>query len=183
MAKVTGPLMSLDASGGFAGTLVFGKWKGRNTVRQLVTPSNPQSELQEDARNAIRAVGSMQRFANLSTELGDGRLVTDKQALIDSAPAGQAWNGWLAKCAIGAGAMNIETAQAAWVATESGEKTAWDAAADALSPPILAAYQTDEFGVAGTPLSSGNVFYLYTYALFIAGIGDAPVDATPPVYA
>ena len=34
--------MSMDAAGAFGGTLVFGKWKGRNTVRQLVTPSNPQ---------------------------------------------------------------------------------------------------------------------------------------------
>jgi hypothetical protein len=183
MAKVTGPLMSLDASGGFAGTLVFGKWKGRNVVRQLVTPSNPQSELQEDARNGIRAVGQAQKFANASLDLGDGRLVTDKQALIDSAPAGQAWNGWLAKCMIGLGAINLETAQASWVATSAPNKVTWDAAADALTPPILAAYQTDEFGVAGTPLSSGNVFWLYTYGLFIAGIGDAPVAATPPVYA
>lgn len=183
MAKVTGPLMSLDASGGFAGTLVFGKWKGRNTVRQLVTPSNPQSTLQEAARNAVRAVGVAQKFANACLDFGDGRAVTDKQALIDSAPSGQAWNGWLAKCMIGLGAINIETAQASWEATTGGNKTTWDAAADALTPAILSAYQTDEFGVAGTPLTSGNVFWLYTYGLYIAGIGDLPVAATPPVYA
>ncbi len=43
MAKTTGPLMSLDASGTVAKTLVFSKWKGRNYVRQWVIPSNPQS--------------------------------------------------------------------------------------------------------------------------------------------
>ena len=51
MAKVTGPLMSMDAAGAFGGTLVFGKWKGRNTVRQLVTPSDPQKAGQTAARN------------------------------------------------------------------------------------------------------------------------------------
>ena len=33
MAKTTGPLFSMDASGKFGGALVFGKWKGRNVVR------------------------------------------------------------------------------------------------------------------------------------------------------
>ena len=51
MAKVSGPLMSMDASGKFGGALVFSKWKGRNVVRQLVIPGNPNSAGQEAARN------------------------------------------------------------------------------------------------------------------------------------
>lgn len=43
MAKITGPLMSLDASGSVASTITFSKWKGRNYVRQTVTPSNPKT--------------------------------------------------------------------------------------------------------------------------------------------
>ncbi len=43
MARVNGPLMSLDASGSIGGTMVFSKWKGRPYVRQLVRPSNPKS--------------------------------------------------------------------------------------------------------------------------------------------
>jgi hypothetical protein len=50
MARTVGPLMSLDASGQVAGTIVFSKWKGRNYVRQLVTPSNPNSDLQISTR-------------------------------------------------------------------------------------------------------------------------------------
>jgi len=46
MARLTGPLMSLDASGSVAGSLTFAKWKGRNYVRQLVTPANPKSAAQ-----------------------------------------------------------------------------------------------------------------------------------------
>lgn len=50
MALVTGPLLSLDASGQVAGSLVFSKWKGRPYVRQLVTPSNPKSAGQVSTR-------------------------------------------------------------------------------------------------------------------------------------
>lgn len=46
MALTTAPLMSLDASGSVAKTIVFSKWKGRNYVRQHVTPSNPRTPSQ-----------------------------------------------------------------------------------------------------------------------------------------
>lgn len=50
MALVTGPLLSLDARGKMAGSLVFSNWKGRPTVRQLVVPSNPKSGAQTGQR-------------------------------------------------------------------------------------------------------------------------------------
>ena len=54
MARTVGPLMSLDASGSVAGTIVFSKWKGRNYVRQLVTPANPNTALQVSTRAMMR---------------------------------------------------------------------------------------------------------------------------------
>lgn len=42
--------MSFDASGKIANTIVFSKWKGRNYVRQLVTPLNPRSASQTGMR-------------------------------------------------------------------------------------------------------------------------------------
>lgn len=50
MAKVTGPLLSMDASGTVAGTAVFSKWKGRNYVRTRVIPHNPKSAAQTGVR-------------------------------------------------------------------------------------------------------------------------------------
>lgn len=50
MALVTGPLLSLDARGKMGGALVFSNWKGRPTVRKLVTPSNPKSGAQTGQR-------------------------------------------------------------------------------------------------------------------------------------
>ncbi len=50
MATVTGPFMSIDASGTFAGTLTATKWKGRNVMRQKVSPANPRSGAQTGVR-------------------------------------------------------------------------------------------------------------------------------------
>ena len=51
MAKVTGPLMSISASGTFAKTLVYSRWKGRPYVRERVIPDNPRSALQTGVRS------------------------------------------------------------------------------------------------------------------------------------
>lgn len=53
MARVTGPLMSVDASGTYAKSIVFSKWKGRNYVRELVTPTNPKSAKQLGVRSMM----------------------------------------------------------------------------------------------------------------------------------
>jgi len=54
MAIVKGPCMSLDASGSLAGAVVFSKWKGRNYIRQLVTPANPKSGAQSGFRASMK---------------------------------------------------------------------------------------------------------------------------------
>lgn len=182
MAKTNGPLFSMDASGKFAGALVFTKWKGRPVVRQLVTPSNPQSADQEAARNRQRAAAAGQFWANHTALKYPGHTETDKALLIAAAPAGQAWNGFLVKSMIGAGFVTYTAAQAAWSALSSGQKSAWDAAAAALTPAIPATAQTVAGGGAGTPLTAGNTFFLYVYGLYAAGLNAIPTG-TPPTYA
>jgi len=53
MARVKGPLFSLEASGSVAETIVYSKWKGRQYVRQHTIPLNPQSALQINVRTAM----------------------------------------------------------------------------------------------------------------------------------
>ncbi|SFM05094.1 hypothetical protein [Halanaerobium salsuginis] len=59
MAKVTGPLFSLDASGKFADSLVFAKWKGINTVRQYAHPTNANTAKQQAVRKAFTAASAL----------------------------------------------------------------------------------------------------------------------------
>lgn len=50
MAKVKAPLMSFDARGQIAKSLVYLGWKGLKTVRQYVIPANPKTQAQQDQR-------------------------------------------------------------------------------------------------------------------------------------
>lgn len=59
MARVTGPLMSIDASGTLGKTLTFAKWKGRNYVRERVIPANPKSALQTGVRSMMSFLSQM----------------------------------------------------------------------------------------------------------------------------
>jgi hypothetical protein len=65
MVKVNAPAMSLDASGKLGNALVFSKWKGRNYIRQLVTPLNPQSGGQVGVRAMFKFLS--QAWAGLGT--------------------------------------------------------------------------------------------------------------------
>lgn len=182
MAKVSGPLMSMDARGKFGNTLVFSGWKGRPTVRQLVTPSNPQSADQTTARNRVRVLGAIQRFINQSALVNANLTLTDKAEIQAITPSGQAWNGFLVDSAIGAGAITYAAAQAAYAALAAGEKTAWVNAAGALTPAIPAVAQSTAGGGTGTPMTAGEVFFIQEYALYVMGLQTVP-GATPTVYA
>jgi len=57
MAKVTGPLYSMTASGKIADAMVFFSWKGVSVVRQWLVPANPQSAGQGDIRLVIGGLG------------------------------------------------------------------------------------------------------------------------------
>lgn len=50
MARVTGPLHSDTASGTFAKSMTFSRWKGRPYVRERVIPANPKAPKQLGVR-------------------------------------------------------------------------------------------------------------------------------------
>lgn len=53
MAKVIGPLSSFEARGK-VGSVVYGVWKGINTVRQMFIPANPNTQAQQNIRAAMK---------------------------------------------------------------------------------------------------------------------------------
>lgn len=55
MGLVKGPLLSIDARGKIANTLVFSGWKGLKTVRAYVIPANPKSAGQVTQRGILTA--------------------------------------------------------------------------------------------------------------------------------
>ncbi len=53
MAKVTGPLFSMSASGSVGKAITYGIWKGRPWVRVHFTPENPKTAAQVNVRLAM----------------------------------------------------------------------------------------------------------------------------------
>lgn len=83
MAKVTGPLYSMSASGKLADAMVFFGWKGVNVVRGWVKPANPQSDNQGDRRIVMggtgRAVGKIDAGKAFAQQLIDLGLIPNGQ--------------------------------------------------------------------------------------------------------
>ncbi len=59
MARLTGALFSLAASGTIADTLTFAKWKGIQYVRTRVIPANPNSANQQEVRNTFTTLNEL----------------------------------------------------------------------------------------------------------------------------
>ncbi len=53
MARVTGPLFSMSASGTIAKALTFAAWKGIAYVRGYFVPANPNTQAQQNVRKAL----------------------------------------------------------------------------------------------------------------------------------
>jgi hypothetical protein len=157
MAKTTGPLFSLTASGTVGNTITYSNWKGRPYVRRRVIPMNPQLHKRTPPATV------------------------DKVAIAAITPDGLAWNNFLAASMIGTNLDNYLAAQAHWT-VHAANQGAWDTAAAGLDPALQPAPQVAAFGVAATPLTNGNVLWLYCWGLFVMGLMVQP-DAVPPVYA
>lgn len=83
MAKVTGPLYSMSASGKLGNSVVHFPWKGLSVVREWLKPSNPQTGSQGDVRLVLGGIGRSSRAVDPASAYGtDAKLV---------APSGQTW--------------------------------------------------------------------------------------------
>lgn len=121
MSKVVAPLGSFSASGKIGKSLVFFSHLGRNVVRGLVTPANPQSETQGDTRLLLGALGRAAR--------GVARPSDYYTEIIQSVPAGQTWVSEMIKFIIGfygSGATGVAALNAAF---EGHSATNWQAQA------------------------------------------------------
>ena len=91
MAKVTGPLFSLDARGTIGKAITFAYWKGVNYVRSRVVPNNPNT----DAQQAIRALitDATVAWKNGAT-VGTTQINSAYKLAYDEASAGQRYSGF-----------------------------------------------------------------------------------------
>lgn len=180
MARVTGPLMSMEASGTIGKTLTFANWVGRQYVRRWTRPANPQTQDQMDQRNAFSVIGVGVSQANKCLQANSTTTKTDEQAFRDKTPSGMRWNGYIQKVLTGSGAAGYNAAKLAWNAISN--KAGWDSAAGNLLPPVQSAPQYQAGGASDTAATPGEVLFVMNYGLYLIGASLTAPTETPPTY-
>lgn len=185
MAIVKGPAMSLDASGSIAGALVFSKWKGRNYIRQLVTPANPRSGSQVGFRSMMKFLS--QQWASLSAaekatweSRAADRIISEFNAYTSYCQL--RWRNFLTPSKADPAALASTPSLAATGVATAGVRQASLAITDGATPPdwgylvfrststgftpaisnVIAAVEWDSGGVTtyiDTPLDPGTYYY------------------------
>ena len=181
MARVTGPLMSMEASGTIGKSLTFANWVGRQYVRRWTRPANPQTADQMDQRNAFSIIGVGVSQASKCLQVNSSTTKTDEQAFRDKTPSGMRWNGYIQKVLTGSGAAGYIAAKAAWGALP--DQSQWETTANGLMPPVQSAPQYLAGGATFTAATPGEVLFIMNYGLYLIGARAAAPTATPPTYA
>lgn len=147
MSKVVAPLQSFSASGKVGKSLVFFSHLGRNVVRGLVTPANPQTGTQGDSRLLLGALGRATRaVVNPSDYLTDVKFVT---------PAGQTWVSYFIRSMIqfyGGGATGVAALQAAFDGHTKDAVFQSQAVALGLTPVVISYAEEQTTIAAGVQL-------------------------------
>ena len=96
MAKVTGPLFSLTASGKLANAMVHFTWKGIAVVREWLKPANPKSADQGDIRIILGGLGRATRVIEKDSPYKvDAIKVAGPQQTFVSALVGYVTKNWM----------------------------------------------------------------------------------------
>ena len=185
MAKVDGPLMSLEARGKIADAIVFFPWKGRHAVRQWLKPTQPQTTLQGYVRAAVYAIG---KWVKQILSVSQGNAVNSKvySLCTVAVPAGTNWNAWIAQQFLG-----LLGAAGTFV---TASFTALVAAYSSLATDVLTAFKTNAtaLGMADfafdygytTNIEAGCQLYFGALACYYGSIqASAPYNTIPDSWA
>ena len=181
MARVIGPLMSMEASGTIGKSLTFANWVGRQYVRRWTRPSNPQTADQMGQRNAFSVIGVGVSQANKCLQVNSSTTKTDEQAIRDKTPSGMRWNGYIQKVLTGSSAAGYNAAKAAWNSLLN--QPAWETTAAGLTPPVPSAPSYLPGGATGTGATPGEVLFIMNYGLYLIGARTTAPGNTTPTYA
>lgn len=99
MAKLVGPLFSLEARGKVGEALVYFPFKGRNVVRAWTIPTNPRDIDQQLIRQKLASLGKfVSKIIRVTSVIVNGSKMY--QLVKADTPATQIWNAHLVKKAL-----------------------------------------------------------------------------------
>lgn len=165
MAKVTGPLFSMEARGALGKALVFSGWKGVQYVRQFVTPANPQSGAQGDVRLVLGGL------AKACSPIEKDSTFYDR--FIDSVPSGQSWISYLIQYMYNILYPNATTYEAMITAVQG--HTAYTDWQDAADDANLNCFDLD-YKSTSSAFEKAAQLYAIAEAGFSLGFTTSPFD-------
>ena len=136
MAKVDGPLFSLEARGKIGDAIVFFPWKGRHAVRRWLKPTNPRDVDQKIIRQKLAGLGKcLKAITTPCAAMANGSAAVVAWKAVT--PAAQIWNAYLVKN--GMVDMAVDATYTALAAAIAGadELVTWQGAAVALGLETL----------------------------------------------
>ena len=137
MAKVDGPLFSLEAKGKIGDALVFFPWKGRHAVRRWLKPTNPRDIDQKLIRQKLAAFGKAIGATTTPSAAGlvnGAAIVSVVKALT---PATQIWNAYLVKKGLADLAVDSAWTDVMTEVHQTDVSDGWVSAAEALALTTL----------------------------------------------
>lgn len=164
MAKVVMPLLSAEASGKIADTMVFFYWKGRSVVRRWVVPTNPRDPKQKLIRTRLAAMGK--NLAAMTTEAPAGAIVSFIRAVT---PANMIWNAYFVKQTLDH--IKSNTAFTTLLDAFTGAGTAYTAFTEAALALKMATMITGE--TYNQEITPGFQLFLGAYAAYKLGLTGA----------
>ncbi len=168
MAKVYMPLLSAQASGKLAKSMVHFYWKGLNVVRQWVIPTNPRDVNQKLIRQKLAAMGkNLAAIVTPYSGLVAGSAIY--QLIVADTPANQIWNAHFVK--EGLDHLKTEANFTALSAAIMGTATvtAWQEQAGELG---FATLTGDQFATAISPEVQLAMGAYAAYAMNLSGATD-----------
>lgn len=160
MATVKGPLMSIEASGKFARTLVFDR---RGYARQYVIPRNPRSQAQQLTRLYLRAAQHAVSKLNATTVA----------AVKAAAPTSYRWNSWLVGKILGPECGTFTQLLAKYETLDSPTQEGWNTAA------TVAGIQEQTMTGTETYIERATLTYIVATVIFEeTSIITAPLTST-----
>ena len=171
MAKVDGPLFSLEARGKIGEALVFFPWKGRHAVRRWLKPTNPRDIDQQLIRQKLASVGqTIGKILGVSTAVPNGSYAVQEWKTLT--PATQIWNAYIVKKALVDLASDNAWTTLMGAIDGTGNVTVWQSCAEEMGMKTLYATQ-DAYA---TDIPPEHQLAAVAYAAYKADYSDISVD-------
>ena len=173
MAKVEGPLFSLEARGKIGDVMVHFPWKGRAVVRKWLKPTNPRDINQKLIRQKLGAVGRcIGKIVGVSDAVADGSYAVQEWKSLT--PATQIWNAYICKSALTQLASDAKWILFSASIAGADELVTWQSCA--LDMGMVTLYATEDAFATNVPPE--EQLAAVAFAAVVAGYSDISIDAS-----